>query len=117
MLNINDVYVRLKSVKRGLTIAKKAGDVAKQHRLENELLILKDAFAYCEAEGQVVTCCCKNAPHVFDIIINEMSDVKKHVATKYTGKCLYGSLQSTASDGGCYRVLYGSGRAALNVDR
>ena len=45
MLNINDVYVRLKSVKRGLTIAKKAGDVAKQHRLENELLILKDAFA------------------------------------------------------------------------
>lgn len=117
MLNINDVYVRLKSVKRGLTIAKKAGDVAKQHRLENELLILKDAFAYCEAEGQVVTCCCNNAPHVFDIIVNEMSDVKKHVATKYTGKCSYGSLQSTASDGGCYRVSYGSGRAALNIDR
>ena len=117
MLNINDVYVKLKSVKRSLTIAKKAGDVAKQHRLENELLILKDAFAYCEAEGQVVTCCYKNTPHVFDIIINEMSDVKKHVATKYTGKYSYGSLQSTASDGGCYRVSYGSGRAALNIDR
>ena len=49
--------------------------------------------------------------------LRDIAVVKKHVATKYTGKCSYGSLQSTASDGGCYRISYGSGRAALNVVR